>query len=274
MWGYNMGFFDLKAKCSVCEQDIGLNRNRIKCIEDGWICPLCMEKCGGIFVVNSKDIKLEDLKNKVRAYNLEAKERKEILESKVNTKSMRFAEGMYNYCLENEFGQGYSRNTALNHFKIIENLLKEDEEVKVAFIGIHNYISTTKHEKNFAYVITNKRIVMAQKKVIGENIKTVSLDNINDITFTSGMVFGTLTIDTIKEKFNVALDKVRAKNIHEKVQAVLDESQKLTKSNRKQETKANENSSADEIKKFKELLDEGILTQEEFELKKKQLLGI
>lgn len=33
-------------------------------------------------------------------------------------------------------------------------------------------------------------------------------------------------------------------------------------------------SSADEIKKYKELLDNGIITQEEFEAKKKQLLGI
>ena len=33
-------------------------------------------------------------------------------------------------------------------------------------------------------------------------------------------------------------------------------------------------SSADEIKKFKELLEAGIITQEEFDTKKKQLLGI
>jgi len=33
-------------------------------------------------------------------------------------------------------------------------------------------------------------------------------------------------------------------------------------------------SSADELKKFKELLDYGIITQEEFDAKKKQLLGL
>ncbi len=33
-------------------------------------------------------------------------------------------------------------------------------------------------------------------------------------------------------------------------------------------------SSADELKKFKELLEDGVITQEEFELKKKQLLGL
>lgn len=33
-------------------------------------------------------------------------------------------------------------------------------------------------------------------------------------------------------------------------------------------------SSADELKKFKELLDSGVISQEEFDLKKKQLLGL
>lgn len=37
---------------------------------------------------------------------------------------------------------------------------------------------------------------------------------------------------------------------------------------------ANINSSADEIKKYKELLDQGILTEEEFQLKKEQILRL
>ena len=35
-----------------------------------------------------------------------------------------------------------------------------------------------------------------------------------------------------------------------------------------------EASTADELKKYKELLDSGVITQEEFEEKKKQLLGL
>ena len=41
-----------------------------------------------------------------------------------------------------------------------------------------------------------------------------------------------------------------------------------------QQNGANSVSSADELKKFKELLDMGIITQEEFDAKKKQLLGL
>lgn len=41
-----------------------------------------------------------------------------------------------------------------------------------------------------------------------------------------------------------------------------------------EETQVNPESAADEIKKFKNLLDEGIITQEEFDAKKKELLGL
>lgn len=41
-----------------------------------------------------------------------------------------------------------------------------------------------------------------------------------------------------------------------------------------QSGRANNVSSADELKKFKELLDSGVITQEEFDAKKKQLLGL
>ena len=49
----------------------------------------------------------------------------------------------------------------------------------------------------------------------------------------------------------------------------------LKSSNETATKQANEAvSAADELKKFKELLDSGIITQDEFDAKKKQLLGI
>lgn len=51
----------------------------------------------------------------------------------------------------------------VKHFKLIEESLLPHEEVKMPFIGLHNYIASTKHDGNFAYAVTNKRIIMAQK---------------------------------------------------------------------------------------------------------------
>ena len=40
------------------------------------------------------------------------------------------------------------------------------------------------------------------------------------------------------------------------------------------EKEKTENSSIDQLKQYKELLDDGVITQEEFDAKKKQLLGL
>ena len=83
---------------------------------------------------------------------------------------------------------------------------------------------------------------------------------------------GVITIDTIKEKFNVCVDSRSANKICEKVHEVLlsMEDSRTTQP----QVQIQQNSSADEILKYKNLLDMGVITQEEFEQKKKQLLGL
>lgn len=81
---------------------------------------------------------------------------------------------------------------------------------------------------------------------------------LNDNRFT----FGKPTIGKAKEL---------AKEM-EKVNEYIQECLRLSKTAPVQQ--AQSISSADEIKKYKGLLDDGIITQEEFEAKKKQLLGL
>lgn len=176
---------------------------------------------------------------------------------------MKTAKEMYNYCSEKGFGKGVSKSWALKHFTLIEKNLNESEEVSMVFCGLQNYISATKHDSTFGYAITNKRIVMAQKKIIGENFQSVSLNNLNDVTFSSGMLMGVITIDTFKEKFNVAVDKTSGKNINNTIHDVLF-------SNDKKETKTD----VEILKEYKELLDSNIITQEEFNIKKQQILKL
>ena len=185
---------------------------------------------------------------------------------------MRTAEEMYNYCLENGFGQGISHSWAIKHFSIIENNLQADEEPLMCFIGLHNYVSIAKHDKNYAYVVTNKRILLAQQRLIGESFYSILPDRLNDVKLGAGMLLGVITIDTMNETFNVMVGRAHAKNINEKIHEALALSkQGSMKSN---EPDSNSNSAADEIKKYKGLLDMGAITQEEYEMKKKQLLGL
>ena len=178
------------------------------------------------------------------------------------------AKDMYNFCIKNKLGSGFNETWGLKHFGLIEQNLMEGEYVLMTFIGLHNYVSATHHDNNFAYAITNKRILMAQKRLIGEVVQAVSLDNINDITLVKKMVFGIITIDTIKEKFNIAVASNIADNINSQIHKILDNI------NKNSSIQSSDIDSFDKIKKLKELLDMGAISQEEYEAKKKQLLEI
>lgn len=183
---------------------------------------------------------------------------------------MKTAEEMYDFCVKNGYGKGFNRKNSLKHFEIIQNTLLPDENVLCVFIGLHNYVSMSNHDNNFAYAITNKRIIMGQKKLIGEVSQIILLKNINDITFKSGLATGIITIDTIKETFNVSIEKKSAKNVYDIVHKTFYE----LKNTPKRHLHQNKSDSFQQIKELKELLDIGAITSDEFETKKKQLLGI
>lgn len=187
---------------------------------------------------------------------------------------MRTAEEMVQYCEDNNTGKGMTAKWRMKHFKVVEQQLKEDEEVLVCFIGLKNFVDIANHDDNWAYAITNKRIIMGQKGLIGEKVVVVSLRDLNDVSFKKGVFFGVLTIDTIKEVFNVGLDKNSATAIHELVtNALMDLKEEMYQSSQPvQQAKADD--PYEEVKKLKELLDMGIITEEEFDLKKKNILGI
>lgn len=256
-----MGFFDLKAICGVCNEEVGLNRFKIK-KSNAWLCPSCLKQAGGAMVINVNKTTVEEIQAIIQEK-----------ENKLGDDPMSRAENMYSYCKENKFGSGFNEKWGVKHFKILQDNLIRGEKVLMTFIGLHNYISTTKHDSNYAYAITNKRILFGQKSLTGERFKAVNHERINDITFNKGIIFGVLTIDTPQEKFNIALDSASASSINNKIHEVLD-SLKSSNTSEGSSMSVGNNSAADEILKFKELLDSGIITKEEFEAKKRQLLGL
>lgn len=186
---------------------------------------------------------------------------------------MRTANEMYDNCVINGYGMGQNRKWALKHFSIIEKALSKDEEVLMCFIGLHNYISPTKHDQNYAYAVTSKRIMMAQQRVVGQNFQSVMLSNLNDVSMRTGVVFGAITIDTIKEKFNVGVAPVIANKINESIHDIL-YSLHQSSNSRDQIAVTNQPISiADEIMKYKNLLDAGLISQNEYDKLKTSLIN-
>ena len=178
---------------------------------------------------------------------------------------MKTASEMYQYYKTNDFGENIY-GWGEKHFKIIEKSLANDEQAEICFMGLfHN--AQNEALGYFAFAITNKRLICAQKKALGGDvIKFINYDNINDITVQNNLIgSSTLTFDTYKEIFKVWFGGKQAEKVYDSVEKFLSNQRNNKKS-------APSISAADEIRKFKQLLDDGIITEEEFESKKRELL--
>lgn len=194
--------------------------------------------------------------------------------------NLKTAEEMYQYCIDNNLGTGNSKSWAIKHFQLLIDNLKPGENIYCVFIGLHNYKSLAKHDNNYAYAFTDKRCIMAQHKMFGANVQSVNIENINDVTLSKsgigGIGIGTVCIDTYKETFNVGVNVSFAANIYEKVHEVWDVVRANKDNNQTSEKIVRDNvkSPVEQVKEMKELLDMGIITQEEFDKKKKDILGL
>jgi len=132
----------------------------------------------------------------------------------------------------------------------------------------------SKHEGNYACAITNKRLLCAQQKLIGNNLVSVNLNTISDITMNNGAIWSIITIDCYTEKFNLAVARACGQNIYDKFNDIL----ASVKNKKNTATPISSNSQgksmADQLRDLKSLMDDGIITEEEFNAKKKELLGL
>lgn len=85
------------------------------------------------------------------------------------------------------------------HSKIVEKYLNPGEEVRFAFPAQKGN-SSMDIFSTFVVVLTNKRILLAQKRVLwGYTYLAITPDMFNDLTVSSGIIWGKLYIDTVKE---------------------------------------------------------------------------
>ena len=116
-------------------------------------------------------------------------------------------------------------------------------------------------------------IVVTDKRVYGKTYFGRSVDlPMDSISSVGSAWFKGISVATSSGKISFTLIK-NARKIHEEIRKLLIVRQEKGKQEQLRSTIAPQ-SNADELKKYKELFDSGIITQEEFEAKKKQLLGL
>lgn len=128
-----------------------------------------------------------------------------------------------------------------------------------------------KNKINGTLVITNQRLLFAAESGFSAS-KAVYLSDIDAVDYSSvGSVIGSvLRVQSRSTVFAIDGNK----KILSPFQSKLDEAVHMARHSALGTTVIQSNTPADEIKKYKELLDMGAITEEEFATKKKQLLGL
>ena len=100
-----------------------------------------------------------------------------------------------------------------SHSKVVEKHLNPGEEVIYAFAAQKGF-STFDIFSTYAVVLTNKRIILAQKRVFfGYLFLAVTPDMFNDLTVNTGIFWGKVNIDTIKE--TIVLSNIAKTSVQE-----------------------------------------------------------
>ncbi len=157
--------------------------------------------------------------------------------------------------------------------KYAQQILNPNEEVKyaintnVSLIPITGKLNDTgilsiKNKINGVIVVTNYRIFFCSS-IIGKKIfKEITLNKVESIDDTSNPLLGTGQL-RIKGTTEMLVIDCKIKNIN----AIKEHLHQIHLPNQ-----ISSITPADEIKKYKELLDNGAITQEEFNIKKEELL--
>lgn len=196
---------------------------------------------------------------------------------------MRTAKEMIKYAFDNNLidGQDVFRLTIetaekkyLKHFELVQNVLFENENVEIALLS-NGYYDGARIEfgGSTAVVFTSKRLIVAQKTLFGSPVKLINLEKVTDVHKDNFLSISeaNICIDMINEHASIRLEKKQVDNAFNIIMKYLENFKKESEA---KNVTVQQVSCADELKKFKELLDANVITQEEFDAKKKQLLGL
>ncbi len=90
------------------------------------------------------------------------------------------------------------------HCDVVEKHLNPGEEVLFVFMGQKNN-SWYEVFMSCVVVLTNKRLLIGQKRVVwGYFLSSITPDMYNDLLVYQGLLWGRVTIDTVKEKVTIS----------------------------------------------------------------------
>ena len=106
------------------------------------------------------------------------------------------------------------------HAKVVQDIIDKDEKVLYTFCGQRNDTHTMICD-SCVVAVTTKRIIVGEKRALfGYYVLTISTELFNDLKINTGLIWGRIEIDTVKENLFIsnidkrAMDEIET-NVHE-----------------------------------------------------------
>lgn len=157
---------------------------------------------------------------------------------------------------------------ALKNIEGAREHLENNEEIIDYLFGMYDSkILGEDTKRNGVLVATNKRVIFYGKKMLGYELETIDYQKISSVDYSKGLVYGKLKIYTSGN--DIEFETTMEHNARKFMQLIKEEAVSPQKDST---TNTPQKNSIEELKEYKELLDLEIITQEEFDAKKKELL--
>ncbi|NRO50031.1 SHOCT domain-containing protein [Lactobacillus helveticus] len=138
--------------------------------------------------------------------------------------------------------------------------VKDEEIIQYAAIGINE------HSENVMLVCSNRNLIILKKKHSDEQVEVIDLKQVKSVILKNQLMYGELSLIVGNQSLDInSINKVPA-------DILADNIKKWSKIAQGEDDDFDQQ--LEQVKKLKELLDQGILTEEEFQAKKKQILKI
>lgn len=134
------------------------------------------------------------------------------------------------YKMVSKFKRKYPWTIAIRlkkHAAVVENFIDDDEYVYYTFCGQRNDANSLLFD-SCVVALTNKRIIIGEKRALfGYYMVNISTKLFNDLTINSGIIFGRIEIDTVKENVFISnIDKRALDEIETMIHKVVLENKK------------------------------------------------
>lgn len=256
-----MGLFGSKENCSICGNVV--KGSKLK-VSDGVICSDCINQCAQdiqnkVFLSQIGTYHIDDFKKHISFMNTNNKQRLQLFKEGSGSNDfikVDFDNKLFYLPLKGKRDPFIYSFSDLINFELIED-------------------GTTVSKGGFGSAVVGGALLGAAGMITGGILGKKNKDVVSSLYISlslndpllSHRTIEFISADTKKNGMIYNIGKKSSEIVLSTLERICNSAESLTQSQ-------GSLSAADEIKKFKELFDSGIITEEEFNAKKKQLLGL